>query len=501
MSIWSWLKLTAALWFIRKGFKVAGWLLIAAAAIAAWPLTTVAALGYLAAWLRGWPPARLWQAGAWALPMTAVYAIGQALRLHAWQTVGLAPVDDWGQAWRLLAGHSMLRAALLVAPVAVPAGLAVAGLLWAWRIYAITTGLAGLTASAPIEFDARQWRRQERAARGRAAAPGSVPLVTRAGRVVIGATIRTVRHPWRPILAVPYRSFARHSVIVGSSGSGKTNLMMRLWAGWYAAAHTAYARREGNRPLLVVLDCKGGPDARVKAERTRRLLHGVGARRVAIWPDDARLCLWDLPPRDLGVLLLQMIETGTGAAAYYTDIMQAVVNLALAAPGGPPPNAASFLDRLDVAWLEAAYGDGLHEAALTRIRAAKNHVGDIQLRYATLLGRLGRPWTVPAPWTARMPGTASWKAPGNNPSPKPRPWRSPKSWLTPLRPRTLSGGRSCSPPTTTPPCPAGCPSPTSTNAAGPSASACRSRPNPGKASAAMTTSDTGSPPPPTAASG
>ncbi len=68
---------------------------------------------------------------------------------------------------------------------------------------------------------------------------------------------------------------------------------------------------------------------------------------MAIWPDEARLCLWDLPPRDLGVLLLQMIETGDGAAAYYTDIMQTVLNLALAAPGGPPPDAASFLDRLD----------------------------------------------------------------------------------------------------------------------------------------------------------
>ena len=150
-----------------------------------------------------------------------------------------------------------------------------------------------------------------------------------------------------------------------------------------------HTRREGDRPLLVVLDCKGGPDARVKAERTRRLLHGTGARRVAIWPDEARLCLWDLPPRDLGVLLLQMIETGDGAAAYYTDVMQAVVNLALAAPGGPPPNAASFLDRLDMAWLETAYGDGLHGAAMTRIRAARPHLGDIQLRYATLLGLLG----------------------------------------------------------------------------------------------------------------
>ena len=99
VSIWSWLKLTAMLWLIRKGFKVFGWLLVAAAAIAAWPLTAVAALGYLTAWLRGWPPARLWRAAAWALPMTAAYAIGEALRLRAWQAVALAPVNDWANAW------------------------------------------------------------------------------------------------------------------------------------------------------------------------------------------------------------------------------------------------------------------------------------------------------------------------------------------------------------------------------------------------------------------
>ena len=72
VSIWSWLKLTAALWLIRKGFKVVGWLLVAAAAIAAWPLTIAAASGYLAAWLRGWPPARLWHAAGWALPRTVL---------------------------------------------------------------------------------------------------------------------------------------------------------------------------------------------------------------------------------------------------------------------------------------------------------------------------------------------------------------------------------------------------------------------------------------------
>src|SRR5579875_82169 len=378
MSVWSWLKLTAALWLIRQAVKAFGWLLVVAVAVAAWPLTLAAAVGYLAAWLRGWPPARLYRAACWALPMTAVYAIGQALRLHAWQAVALAPVNDWGHAWRLLDAGRMAQAGLLVAPVAVPAGLAAAGLAWTWRIYAITTGLSGRTPAAPIIFDERQWRRQVRAARARATAPGIVPLLTARGQLVIGPTIRAVRHRWQLVFSIDPAALMRHCVIVGSSGSGKTNLMMRLWASWYTAARAASGRRAAPRPLLVVADCKGGRDARVKAERTRRLLHAAGARRVAIWPDDARLSLWVLPPRDLGVLLYQMVETGEGAAAYYADVLQAAVNLALAAPPGPPASGTDFLGRLDPAWLEAAYGDGLHDAALARVRAARPHLADIQ---------------------------------------------------------------------------------------------------------------------------
>ena len=117
--------------------------------------------------------------------------------------MALAPVDDWGRAWRLLAAHSMLRAGLLVAPVAVPAGLAVGGALWAWRISAVTTGLAGHTPATPVLFDERQWRRQARAARGRVTAPGAVPLLNRRGLIVTGATIRAIRHRWRPVHTLP----------------------------------------------------------------------------------------------------------------------------------------------------------------------------------------------------------------------------------------------------------------------------------------------------------
>jgi hypothetical protein len=281
----------------------------------------------------------------------------------------------------------VVAAFVLAAPLAVPAGLAVAGWLWAWRIYALDTGLSGKTATAPVVFDARQWKRQARAAHARAQAPGTVPLTDGRGQVVIGAVIRSVGHRWRPSLTIPYQAFGRHQVIVGSSGSGKTTLMIRTWAGWYSAARTAHHQHHAPRPLLVVLDCKGGPDARVKAGRTRRLLHSTSASRVAIWPDEASVSLWGLPPRELAVTLFQMVESGTGPAAYYADVMQAVLTLAITAPPGPPADGTAFLDRLEPGWLEAAYA--ADPPRLAALASAKRHLGDISLRYRTLLDRLG----------------------------------------------------------------------------------------------------------------
>ena len=47
----------------------------------------------------------------------------------------------------------------------------------------------------------------------------------------------------------------RHQVIIGSSGSGKTNLMIRTWAGWYTAARHSFQQAGAPKPLLVILDC------------------------------------------------------------------------------------------------------------------------------------------------------------------------------------------------------------------------------------------------------
>jgi hypothetical protein len=385
--LWAYIQFRVLVWLLRMTGRLLLLASLLALLVAAAPITLVTAAGLAGAWLRGWPPTRLRRAAVWALPMTGVYLAGRAVQARTWQALALAPVRDYLAAWHAVAVGRVVVAFVLVAPVAVPAGLAVSGWLWAWRIYALDTGLSGKTASAPVIFDARQWRRQCRAARARITAPGTVPLADRHGRVVMGATIRAVGHRWRPVLAVPYTAMGRHQVVIGASGSGKTNLMIRTWAGWYAAALNAHHGHGAPRPLLVVLDCKGGPDSRTKAGRTRRLLHAVGAARVAIWPDETAVSLWQLPPRELAVTLFQMVESGTGPAAYYADVMQAVLTLAITAPPGPPANGSAFLDRLEPGWLEAAYaGDPPRLAALA---SAKRHLGDIALRYRTLLDRLG----------------------------------------------------------------------------------------------------------------
>ena len=76
-------------------------------------------------------------------------------------------------------------------------------------------------------------------------APGAVPLLARGGLIPVGGTIRTIGHRWRSVFAVPAAACARHMVIVGATGSGKTNLMMRLQTGWFTAARRHGPGRRG----------------------------------------------------------------------------------------------------------------------------------------------------------------------------------------------------------------------------------------------------------------
>jgi hypothetical protein len=319
----------------------------------------------------------------------AAWLAATAAAARSWPAVVLAPYNAWLAAWHAAAGGNLPLAVVTAAPMAVPLGLVAAGVAWSRRVYAMETGVGGLLPTSPAAFDQRQWRHQVRTARARIAAPGSVPLLSRNGCVVAGAVIRAVGHPAAGLALVPYERMRSHQVVVGTTGTGKTTLLLRLWAGFLARGLQVHAAGAGHPPLLVVLDCKGGADSRRIADRVRRVLRGVGARSCAVWPDERALSLWELPPQQLTSTLVDMVEHGTGGAAYYADMMDAVVALAVCAPAGPPASSAEFLARLDPGWLVAAYAGQGHDEEAALARSAARHVADIAMRYRTLLRRLG----------------------------------------------------------------------------------------------------------------
>jgi len=406
---------------------------LAAVAVLLAPVTVTAAVAFWYGWWRGVPARRVGMAAAWCAPMVvawliavAVWPAGGAGRTggpaggpavpadgahrvaglpgypagagagELWFRVAAAPYRAFWAMWQLGWHGHLAAAAIAAAPPAIPLGIAAGGLGWAYRRLRMRSGAGGLTPESPGAFDRRQWRHQVRAAQALIAAPGSLPLLSRRGDVVAGAAIRAVgpdtgRRGARQhgALAIPYERLRAHQAVIGSTGTGKTTLLLRLWAGFMAAGLRRYAAGGGRRPLLVVLDCKGGASSRKVADRTRRVLRDAGARSTAVWPDEASLSLWALPPDHLVTTLLDLIEHGTGGAAYYTDVMEALVALAVYAPCGPPASSADFLTRLDADWLAAAYAAAGDGDAIATIRSGKRAFEDVRLRFRALWRRLG----------------------------------------------------------------------------------------------------------------
>src|SRR5258708_25655042 len=186
--------------------------------------------------------------------------------------------------WRVGGAGELARAGVTAAPPAIPLGLAAGALAWAYRTGSMSAGVGGLSPAARVSFDQRQWRHQERSARARIAAPGSIPLIMRGDLLVVGSVIRTVGHQAGRLAVIEYPRLASHQVVVGMPGTGKTTLLLRLWTAFMAAGLRRHAPGLRAAPLPVVPDCKGGSDAPMVAHRVKRLPPHAGLRAVAHCP-------------------------------------------------------------------------------------------------------------------------------------------------------------------------------------------------------------------------
>lgn len=383
-----WLRFLAAQKVLRAAVRAFVWLAAAVIAVAAAPVSAVAAATLTAATLTASTSRRLLIVAAWCGPMVAVWLILIAWHAHGWPSAATAPYHAWLNFWHLVITGAPARAATTAAPPAIPLGLAAGALALAYRTGSLASGVGGRSPASRVTFDRRQWGRQVRSARARLAAPGVAPLTMRGDQLVVGTVIRAVGHRASQVAAISYHLMRCHHVLVGGPGAGKSTLFLRLWAGFMAIGMQLYLAGLGLPPMLVVLDCKGGADSRMIAERFRRIMALFGVR-VAIWPDEAGLSIWLLPPHQLTTTLIDLIEHGTGAAAYYTDVMDSLIALAVEAPCGPPRSSSDLLARLEPGWLAAAYAGSGTAADQAAIAAATSHVADVALRFRTLFRRLG----------------------------------------------------------------------------------------------------------------
>ncbi len=362
------------------GSVTVGQVFVAAATVVV-PATIVGHVLVLWAWARGWEPHRL---RSIALVIVAAAAL-------AGPVVGTLPwwgVELMGSAVRQAWDGRYLTAGIDSAAATAPL-IAVLAWVW-WHVY--TKQMRSGAAQAAGERHVRRQLRIRATAAARRAQRERIPLA-RHGRdgtaaVVLGPRYETVRAqpdlltdtltgraaPW---LELPMPRITLHMACIAETGAGKTTMLVRCSACWMDIAWTAYNQQQntagragGARPLVIFLAAKGGPDAADDAHEWADAMEDLGLSpdRVGVFPFETRLNMWRMPATQLRAALHKLAKTDH---RFYDVLQRGLLHLIIDAPTEKPPvSSAEFLQRLDPAWLVAAWkGHPVEErtvAALTK---------------------------------------------------------------------------------------------------------------------------------------
>ncbi|MFE3052692.1 hypothetical protein [Nocardia sp. NPDC059239] len=347
--------------------------------------------------LLGWKPARLrnWM-------FASVLAMPGAAALWAWDV--FAPVHDFGQAAHEWLAGQFVGGMFGMAPLLIPAAWMLATLFYTNRRVQLAT--VGLKSPARTEraLYVQAQREQRAAARlSRRRLPyttGGLNPELVIGRLSLetdqappSSTMRALMGRNETRLILPWINVAEHMTTVASSGSGKTTLMLRVLFSWFVTTWTRHRQwwrhdRPG-RPLVIVVDCNGGPESRKTAAKMRKWFSALGVRpdRIGVFPDDVSLTMWPrsdfdaLPVKvqrvivdDLRSVLSAMVSGGstptTDTEKYFHEIRETLIHLIVDAPArvdlingvptpvghNPPRSWLEFLSRFDVEKLSRLWG-------------------------------------------------------------------------------------------------------------------------------------------------
>ena len=177
---------------------------------------------------------------------------------------------------------------------------------------------------------------------------------------------------WRrgDLVGFPMEALNQHVVILGATGSGKTETMLRL----------AYGARKCYGYQICYLDAKGDEQADTPA-RFVAAMQAAGARSVRMFPA-TYYNGWKGTPRDLYNRLMAVIDYSE--SRYYGDVAADVVRLALNSPAGVPRSGQQLLALMTYRGLMAAYKGTPQMATIASLD--KKLLNQVAMRYRVFFG-------------------------------------------------------------------------------------------------------------------
>jgi hypothetical protein len=193
-------------------------------------------------------------------------------------------------------------------------------------------------------------------------------------QIVLGLAIGTGLPAWvkKHFMLLPTDELSKHGVIIGNSGSGKSNTLLRMAV---LAARILHWQ-------VILIDGKGDEDA---GSLFVAAMRRAGLKCVKRFPGEPYNG-WVGTPK---AILSRLLAVEEYSDTHYRAIAENLLRLALTAPGKPVKTSTELLARLNLTneYLVGLYSGHAEEEAYLEYMAKKDPLG-VYNRYAALLSTL-----------------------------------------------------------------------------------------------------------------